>query len=174
MKYARKIPVGAEYRLQDVVDILPQHQGDPLTFLAKQFPGLTGWFLLQQDVGNGAVEQQNGSFVQPVIPPPAPPPLKPIVATLPQIMEHLGNVLGGVARRGELRKSLEASTDAVVIDALSLLKTPGQTFTKTQAKAFLQMARNKNLPSADTTPGNDARKIESVEVTASDALWPEA
>ena len=69
MKYARKIQVGAEFRLCDVVAIPAQHQSAPRAWLTKQFPTLSDWFELLQDVGNGAVEQPDGSFAQPVIPP---------------------------------------------------------------------------------------------------------
>lgn len=69
MKYARKIQIGTEFRLCDVVAIPPPRQADPQAWLAKQFPTLSDWFELLEDVGNGAVEQPDGSFAQPIIPP---------------------------------------------------------------------------------------------------------
>lgn len=70
MRYARTKQYGAEVRIVDVVEIpsrLPAWAANAEAFLEKMFPGYTGWFLLQQDVTNGAVEQANGSFVQPDI-----------------------------------------------------------------------------------------------------------
>lgn len=170
MKYARKVLVGAEFRLLDVVEIpnpLPSWAADAPAFLAKQFPTLNNWFVLNEDVGNGAVEQGNGSFVQPVV-----VKTRPITATRDQAADHILAVLGGIARRGEVLKALKASTIATAVDIVDQLATR-QRFTKAEIKAILQFCRNNDLPSADTTPANPARKIEAAEIASSDALWPE-
>lgn len=111
MKYARKLQYGAEFRLCDVVRIPAAHETDPPAWLAKQFPGYTGWFELLQDVGNGAVEQPDGSFVQPGIP----APTHPIVYKWDAFNRYLINKLDPNGR-AKLQALLEAARDFVGVD----------------------------------------------------------
>lgn len=112
MKYARKAQYGSETRLVDVVRILPQHQADPDAWLAKQFPGYTGWFQLMQDVSNGAVEQLDGSFTQPSVAASA----KPIVYRWDTFNKYLIGLLNPNGR-AKLQTILESARDFAGTDS---------------------------------------------------------
>ncbi len=58
----------------DVVDVpspLPNWAIDDATFLAKLFPNINGWVVLTSNLGNGAIDQGEGNYVQPSITMPA-------------------------------------------------------------------------------------------------------
>lgn len=156
MKYALKVQAGSEVRLRDVVNILPQHQADPLAWLAKQFPGYVGWFrLMQEECGNGAVEQPDGSFVQPVIPP---PPIQYRQITRAILDDMLEAVFGDV-RYSAILVALPNLTTNGWLAARRKLDNPGWTPSRQQIIDLLTALRQADIPTAGT-------KITVAEITA--------
>lgn len=147
MKYARKHDYGSETRLIDVVEIpdpLPPWAQDVSAFLTKMFPGYTGWFLLEQDVGNGAVEQLDGTFEQPAIPAPV-EPLKALVLTPGEVLDLLP---------AATVKALEDSASAAIKKRYAVFKLTPQ-WTQAQGEALFD-----DLVAAALISQEDADLIE--------------
>lgn len=63
--------------LEQVVSVpipLPDWAKDDATWLAKMFPDLAGWVKVPDDAVNGAKDNGDGTFTNPVIVKPTPPP----------------------------------------------------------------------------------------------------
>lgn len=140
MKYAIKKSYGAQTRIVEVVSIppvLPAWALNVDAFLYKMYPGYSGWFQLMDDVGNGAVEQPDGSFVNPNVPNTKPP----AVLNKRELRKLITTVFGG---NGGAAAKLQTYIDAAEADtdttnaakirrlALETLKTENE-FTKSDA-----------------------------------------
>ena len=155
MKYATKKQYGAQWRLHEVVQIPPGVVDVP-AWLAVMFRHVPAqdWFQLMQDCGNGAVEQPDGSFQQPAIPPPPVQYRQITRATLDDILEA---VFGGT-RYSAILAAIETLTANGWLAVRRRLDNPGWTPSRQQVIDVLTALRQADIPTAGT-------KITVAEIT---------
>lgn len=100
MKYARSVN-GRVVDAVTIPDPLPSWAQDALAFLAKMFPGVTGWQLANDDTENGDIDNGDGTFTKPELSPIGPP--RPNKNIYRAVVRNRAAVL---ATRGEELKSL--------------------------------------------------------------------
>lgn len=117
MKYGREISYGGEVRLIDVVEIpdpLPSWADDAPAWLNKQFPTLSGFFLVEDSNIAGDVKQEDGSYEKPTIAEIADYRVLSKTYFQDYCVSKLGGGASGMARFTEIMEATAGSSSASV------------------------------------------------------------
>lgn len=136
--------------------------------------GIEAWSQVPDGTHHGAVKQPDGTYLNPAIP----VQTTPASLDIRGVRDHLvNNVFGGGndgrVRYGHLKVAILASEVPIIVYARDELTDAGRLFSKQEIGALLNVCQANDLPSADTTPGNLARKIADAEKILHANTWPE-
>lgn len=161
MKYG--IPVNG--RVTEPVCIPPSKEADPLAWLAKQFPGYSGWVPVSEDCVPGATYNGPGDSTNPPMPA---PPVVPATLSKTAFMDLCETAFGGGttgrARFGKIIKACAASTDDEVRFVYERYQG-ALTFDKTKVFGFFTLLINKGVGLVDPA-------VSTTERTAVNNGWP--
>jgi len=186
-KYARPVDHstaqdGSDVRMIDVVTVqtpLPPWAANDADWLSKMYGATANQFVLIPDSIQPCAKYNGGGYGNPsnYTNPGASPTPQPVVYTSRKaVRRHLVSQLGGGStgeiRLGAIIKGIKGSTDERVNYAWDYFSS-AMDFEKAEIVGLFQLARAKDLPSADTSGANVARKVEAAEITAISNNWPE-